>query len=69
MHLALDVDKVAEGPLLKDATIALDVRNLFDREPPFVNILQAPTGGGGFDPTNASTIGRIVSLQITKKFF
>jgi len=69
LHLALDLDEMGNGPLLSGSTIALDARNLFNRQPPFVNIIQAASGGGGFDPTNASTIGRVVSLQITKRFF
>lgn len=44
-------------------TLALDVSNLFDVDPPFVNIAQSPNGGGGFDPTLANPIGRVISLS------
>ncbi len=54
--------------LLRDTTIAVGVTNLFDKKPPFVNIAQSSNGGGGFDPTLASPIGRIVSLSLDKKF-
>jgi outer membrane receptor protein involved in Fe transport len=40
----------------------LNVRNLFDRAPPFYN----NSFGIGYDPTNADPIGRFVSLQLTK---
>jgi iron complex outermembrane receptor protein len=53
---------------LRDTTVALGVSNLFDKKPPFVNIAQSSNGGGGFDPTLASPIGRIVSLSLDKKF-
>lgn len=47
---------------------ALDVVNLFDTEPPFVNIAQSPNGGGGFDPTLNNPVGRVVGLTLTKKW-
>ncbi|MFS0771184.1 TonB-dependent receptor [Sphingomonas sp. 1P08PE] len=45
--------------------VALSVTNLFDRAPPYVN---NPTtfSAAGFDPDNASAIGRLVALQVTK---
>ncbi|WP_260599004.1 TonB-dependent receptor plug domain-containing protein [Sphingomonas endolithica] len=46
-------------------TLALDVSNAFNVDPPFVNIPQSPNGGGGFDPTVSNPIGRIVSLSAT----
>jgi iron complex outermembrane receptor protein len=44
-------------------TLGFDVSNLFDAKPPFVNIPQSPNGGGGFDPTAANPIGRVISLS------
>jgi iron complex outermembrane recepter protein len=52
----------------KNLSVTAHVDNLFDRDPPYVNIPISPNGGGGFDPNNASPIGRLVSLQIGKKF-
>lgn len=49
--------------------IGLDVQNLFDRDPPFVDL--APTsngGGGGFDPQTTNAIGRMISLSLSKTF-
>jgi iron complex outermembrane receptor protein len=48
--------------------VGLDVTNLFDEEPPFVNIAQSPNGGGGFDPTLNNPVGRIIGLTIAKKW-
>ena len=50
---------------LKDISVALTVQNLFDRRPPAVTY---PTGSVqyGFDPANATAVGRFVSLQLTK---
>jgi iron complex outermembrane receptor protein len=48
--------------------IGLDAVNLFDEEPPFVNIAQSPNGGGGFDPTLNNPVGRIIGLTLEKKW-
>ena len=48
--------------LLSGLDLALDVRNLTDRDPVFVDI------EGGYDPTNASPMGRLIGLSITKKW-
>jgi iron complex outermembrane receptor protein len=48
--------------------LSVQVKNLFDEQPPFVNIAESANGGGGFDPALANPIGRIVSLIINKKF-
>ncbi len=48
--------------------VGLDVTNLFDEDPPFVNIAQSPNGGGGFDPTLNNPVGRIIGLTIAKKW-
>src|SRR5690606_20555090 len=43
-------------------TLSVAIQNLFDRDPPFVNI------AGGFDPQNASALGRLVTFSATKAF-
>jgi iron complex outermembrane receptor protein len=48
--------------------IGLDAVNLFDEEPPFVNIAQSPNGGGGFDPTLNNPVGRVIGLTLEKKW-
>jgi iron complex outermembrane receptor protein len=48
--------------------LGLDAVNLFDAEPPFVNIAQSPNGGGGFDPTLINPIGRVIGLTLAKKW-
>lgn len=58
------------GPmnLLKDATLAVGAVNLFDKKPPFVNVAQSNNGGGGFDPTLTSPVGRVISVTFDKRF-
>lgn len=47
---------------LRGVKTSLIVRNLFDEDPPFVN---NPVGVG-FDPANASSLGRFVSVELVK---
>ena len=53
----------AEGPL-EGLSLALNVQNLFDIDPPFYD---GPTGIS-YDPANADPLGRFVSLQLTKRW-
>ena len=46
--------------------LALSVRNLFNREPPFYEPVQAAFPP--YDSTNYSAIGRFVSLSVAKRF-
>jgi outer membrane receptor protein involved in Fe transport len=63
----LDVDLQARlapahsGPL-KGVAVLLNVRNLFDRDPPFYNSVN------GFDAFSGNPIGRIVSVGARKRF-
>lgn len=53
------------GKILPGTRLALSVSNLFDRKPPYVenaNIFSA----SGYDPDNASPVGRLVALQLVK---
>lgn len=49
---------------LDGLSVALNVQNLFDSDPPFYD---GPTGIG-YDPANADPLGRFVSLQLTKRW-
>lgn len=52
-----------QGPLA-GVNILVNVRNVFDREPPFYN----NTAGIAYDSANADPIGRFVSLQLTRSW-
>lgn len=52
------------GPAWRGLTITLNLRNLFDRDPPFYD---SPLGIG-YDPTNADPIGRFASVQLSKRW-
>ncbi|HEY6642778.1 TonB-dependent receptor [Povalibacter sp.] len=53
---------------LEDLTVALDVTNAFDEEPPFVDIAQSGNGGGGFDPTLVNPLGRVIGFSVSARF-
>jgi iron complex outermembrane receptor protein len=40
----------------------LDVTNLFNTDPPFVNVI------GGYDPSENSAIGRMIGFTIAKEW-
>ena len=56
----LSLDRIA-APGLR---VTLGVENLFDEDPPFYD----GPGGYGFDPGQASLLGRVVSLQLTRRW-
>ena len=43
---------------------ALSIQNLFDRAPPFYDA----AGGFGFDPGQANPFGRMVALQLIRRW-
>lgn len=49
---------------LNGVDLSLSAQNLFDEDPPFYDNPQ----GFGFDPANATVVGRVVSLQLTKRW-
>ena len=49
---------------LEGLRLTLSVQNLFDEDPPFHD---APSGYG-FDPGQGGLLGRVVSLQLTRRW-
>ncbi|HEY5724258.1 MAG TPA: TonB-dependent receptor [Allosphingosinicella sp.] len=49
-------------------TFGLEVRNLFDVEPPYVNIAPSVNGSGGYDATTSDPIGRLFAVSVRKSF-
>jgi len=62
LHLGL---KLPIGGILSDPQITLDATNLFDKNPPF--FYDPSTTAYGFDPNNASALGRVVSIGLRTK--
>ena len=56
---------------LRNVRLALSVLNVLDARPPFVNLPSNDTLGGNpipYDAANASPLGRVISLQISKRW-
>jgi iron complex outermembrane receptor protein len=53
---------------LSGSRASLSVRNLFDKDPPYVQYLSSNFPGANYDSTNASPLGRFLSLQVAKKW-
>jgi iron complex outermembrane receptor protein len=54
--------------LLDGIMLGLTVDNLFDTDPPYVNLAPNVNGSGGYDATAANPIGRVFGLSIRKKW-
>jgi iron complex outermembrane receptor protein len=52
----------------EDLELGIEVRNLFDADPPYVNIAPGVNGSGGYDATAANPIGRLFALGLRKKW-
>jgi iron complex outermembrane receptor protein len=48
--------------------IGLEIRNLFDTNPPYVNLAPGGNGNGGYDATASNPIGREFAVSVRKSF-
>ncbi|MDO6415232.1 TonB-dependent receptor [Sphingomonas sp. BIUV-7] len=46
--------------------VGFEVRNLFDIDPPYVNIAPSGNGSGGYDATAANPVGRMLAVSVRK---
>ena len=54
---------------LANTQFNLGINNALDQRPPFVNQINLDDSGTfGYDPANASLLGRQVSLQVVKRW-
>lgn len=60
----LAVSYTIDAPEWHNLKIGLEATNLFDQDPPFVNIAPSGNGGGGFDPQVSNPIGRIIAVTM-----
>ena len=64
VSLSYDTQERFNSPTLDNTRIALNVQNIFDEDPPFVET----EGGFNFDAANADPFGRILTLSLRKQF-
>ena len=55
LHLGYDLTQLSDG-----LSVALDVQNIADEDPPFVNI------SGGYDPQSTNPLGRLFAVSLRK---
>ena len=68
LSLAYTFGGEAEAAWLRGTRVALYAENLFDEDPPRLLPDPGQTAGIGYDPVNASGRGRLVTLQIRRKW-
>ncbi len=61
-------DRNATGFFDKGMTLSLEVRNLFDIDPPYVNLAPSGNGSGGYDASASDPIGRLFAVSLRKSF-
>lgn len=61
-------DQQASGFFEKGLVLGLEVRNMFDVAPPYVNLAPNGNGGGGYDATASDPIGRLFAVSVRKSF-
>jgi iron complex outermembrane receptor protein len=49
-------------------SLGIDIMNLFDRDPPYVNFAPTVNGSGGYDATASNPIGREIAVTVRKRF-
>ncbi|MEO1168738.1 MAG: TonB-dependent receptor [Pseudomonadota bacterium] len=67
MTLRFNLDNMTGNSLLSGTRLGISVLNLFNEEPPVAPVL-ANSFLVGYDPTNASPLGRFISFELTKRF-
>lgn len=68
-HLQYEVGNHNASAILRGLKLALDVQNLTDEDPPHISVPPTlQTLDFGYDATNASAMGRFISLQVSKRW-
>jgi iron complex outermembrane receptor protein len=52
--------------LVSGLTLGAEIRNMFDEQPPYVNLAPSGNGSGGYDATATNPIGRLFALTLNK---
>lgn len=66
-RLAYDAGRRFGTGLLSGVTVAASAQNLFNRDPPRT-VLVNDFSDMGFDPANASPLGRLIAIELQKRF-
>lgn len=61
-------DSASSNLLTKGLTLGVEVRNVFNEKPPYVQIAPSSNGSGGYDATAADPVGRLFAVNLRKSF-
>lgn len=67
LNVTFDTKENLGGRLFRNTALRLSILNVFDQDPPALPLFR-DIGVDGYDPTNASPLGRFVSLELIKRF-
>jgi iron complex outermembrane receptor protein len=56
------------GSFGKGLSVGIEARNVFDEDPPYVNVAQSGNGSGGYDATAANPVGRLIGIRLSKSW-
>jgi iron complex outermembrane recepter protein len=72
LYISYKTDRQPSSPLLQGIDLSLSILNITDRRPPYAPLPSADLLPGQaalpFDPANASPLGRIIALSLTKRW-
>ncbi len=68
VNVVYDFEAAFQAPWAQALQLDLNVLNVANTDPPYVDVPISPNGGGGFDPNVGNPLGRLVSVQIQKRF-
>jgi len=68
LTLTWRVGESFSGSLTEGLELSAEVRNLFDIDPPYVNLAPGGNGSGGYDATAASPLGRVFAASARVRF-
>ncbi len=66
--MAWTVGGADKGPFGGKLTIGFEVRNLFDADPPYVNLTPSGNGSGGYDASASNPVDRLFAASARMKF-
>lgn len=66
LNFSYNTEDRHSSPWLRDTVFLLSIQNLFDQDPPFVVGISGTNRN--FDPDNATSLGRYIAFQITRKW-
>ncbi|WP_420138901.1 TonB-dependent receptor domain-containing protein [Sphingomonas sp.] len=61
-------DRTSRDFVKSGIQIGFEVRNLFDIDPPYVNLAPGGNGNGGYDATASNPVGRAFAISLRKSF-